>query len=190
MSVLVFVFEPSIDLITMVGFRVSNSLPSSCASLISARSQRGSKYKKKQDKYKKTINPLEVNANIKKSIKTNIKKVLQASFPLEIKGIALLYQIPANRSSVNGKKIKIYLTMRKFQCIYPHLVLWRSCRRTNVATGNTGTNLTLQNQDKQNCLQSKFLELRRWCWFFLLQNALLSYKKINNNWMLSSPSSW
>ena len=59
-SVLVFVFEPSIDLITMVGFRVSNSLPSSCASLISARSQRGSKYKKNmtniknnQDKLKK-----------------------------------------------------------------------------------------------------------------------------------------
>ena len=44
--------------------------------------------KKKQDKYKKTINPLEVNANIKKSIKTNIKKVLQVSFPLEVKGVA------------------------------------------------------------------------------------------------------
>ena len=55
-------------------------------------------------------------ANIKNmtNIKNNqdkYKKDLQASFPLEIKGIALLYQAPANRSGVNGKKIKIYLTI-------------------------------------------------------------------------------
>ena len=79
--------------------------------------------KKNKTNIKKTINPLEVNANIKKINQDKYKKVLQASFPLEIKGIALLYQAPANRSGVNGKKIKIYLTMRKFQCIYPHLVL-------------------------------------------------------------------
>ena len=84
--VLVFVFEPSIDLITMVGFRVSNSLPSSCASLISARSQRGRKYKKNK-------------TNIKTQSGQILKKVLQASFPLEVNGVG---NIKKNKTNIKN----------------------------------------------------------------------------------------